>query len=190
MVRTADPTETSMIYPPASRRAFLRYSAALAAASGLPEWLIKENAALAADEPAPAKTSNDQINVALIGCGGMGTGDGKNAASKGAKIVAVCDVDAGHLERATKQDFPGAEGYSDFREVMARKDIDAVIVGTVDHWHTLISLAAMKSGKDVYCEKPLTLTIDEGKRLVEMQKQTGRILQTGTQQRSSTHFRM
>jgi predicted dehydrogenase len=131
---------------------------------------------------------SEKINFALIGCGGQGRGDARNASRYG-NIVAVCDVDARHLENA-KKDFPGAEGYGDFRKLLERKDVDAVICGTVDHWHTLVSMASMKAGKDVYCEKPLTLTIDEGKRLVEVQKQTGRILQTGTQQRSSIYFRM
>ena len=78
----------------------------------------------------------------------------------------------------------------DFRKVMERKDVDVVICGTVDHWHTLVSLAAMRAGKDVYCEKPLTLTIDEGKRLVAAQAKTKRILQTGSQQRSDKNFRL
>ena len=80
----------------------------------------------------------------------------------------ICDVDANHLDDAKRRTFPEAEGYADFRKLLERKDIDAVICGTVDHWHTLVSMAAMKAGKDVYCEKPLTLTIDEGKRLVEV----------------------
>jgi predicted dehydrogenase len=169
------------------RRRFLRTAGAMAAAAALPAWYLEEIAAAAA--PAPANPSpNEQIRLALVGCGGQGTGDARNASRFG-KIVAVCDVDQGHLQNAQKA-FPGAEGYADFRKVMDRKDIDAVICGTVDHWHTLVSLAAMKAGKDIYCEKPLTLCIDEGQRLVEVQRQTGRVLQTGTQQRSSVHFRL
>ncbi|MGE5608982.1 MAG: Gfo/Idh/MocA family protein [Bacillota bacterium] len=165
-----------------SRRHFLKSAGAFAAAASLPAWYAEE---CLAQQAAPAK---EDIRLALIGCGGQGTGDARNAQRFG-KIVAVCDVDANHLE-AAKKTFPGAEGYSDFRKLLERKDVDAVICGTVDHWHTLVSIAAMKAGKDVYCEKPLTLTIDEGKRLVEVQRQTQRVLQTGTQQRSSVHFRL
>ena len=130
----------------------------------------------------------NRLRLALVGCGGMGLGDARNAKRFGS-IVALCDVDASHLA-AGKKNFPDAEGYADFRRLLERKDIDAVICATVDHWHTLVSIAAMKAGKDVYCEKPLTLTIDEGKRLVDVQRETGRVLQTGTQQRSSIHFRL
>ena len=98
-------------------------------------------------------------------------------------------MDESHVAAAKRQ-FPGAEGYADFRKLLERKDLDAVICGTVDHWHTLVAIAAMKAGKDIYCEKPLTLTIDEGKHLVKVQKETGRILQTGTQQRSDVYFRL
>jgi len=168
-----------------SRRGFLQHSAAVATASSLPLWAVRDALAQdAAKEPA----TPDEIRIGLIGCGGMGTGDGRNASRFG-KMVAVCDVDAGHLARARKT-FPGADGYSDFRELLARDDIDAVVCGTVDHWHALVSTAAMKAGKDVYCEKPLTLTIDEGKRLVQVQKETKRVLQTGTQQRSTVRFRL
>ncbi len=170
-----------------SRRGFLSAAGAVAAASALPAWFVEECRAQAQQPPA-SRAPSEQVRIGLVGCGGMGTGDGRNAARFG-KIVAVCDLDAGHLANA-RRTFEGAEGYSDFRKLMDRKDIDAVICGTVDHWHTLVSMAAMKSGKDVYCEKPLTLTIDEGKRLVQVEKETKRILQTGTQQRSSMRFRM
>ncbi len=118
----------------------------------------------------------------------MGRGDAKNATRFG-RVVALCDVDAGNLAKA-KEDHPDAETYHDFREVMSRRDIDVVVCATVDHWHVLVSMAAMKSGKDVYCEKPLTLTIDEGKHLVKTAKETGRVLQTGSQQRSDRNFRL
>jgi predicted dehydrogenase len=128
------------------------------------------------------------VRFGLIGCGGQGKGDAVNAQAFG-KIVAVCDVDKNRLAIARGK-FPDATGYADFRKLLERKDLDAVICGTVDHWHTLVAIASMKAGKDIYCEKPLTLTIDEGKRLVAVQKQTGRILQTGTQQRSTVRFRL
>ncbi len=169
-----------------SRRNFLKTTGLLTAATSLPSWAARTTAA---QESNPTSASpNEAIQIGLIGCGGQGRYDAKNAQGRGAKVVAVCDVDAGHLATA-KNEFPGAEGYADFRKLLERKDIDAVICGTVDHWHTLVAIAAMKAGKDIYCEKPLTLTIDEGKHLVEVQKQTNRILQTGTQQRSSIHFR-
>ncbi|MHC4207145.1 MAG: Gfo/Idh/MocA family protein [Planctomycetota bacterium] len=171
-----------------SRRTFLKTAGAAAAASSLPFWFTEECNAQQRRRTAESLPPSEKLNLALIGCGGQGRGDARNAGRYG-QIVAVCDVDAKHLARAQK-DFPGAEGYTDFRKLLERKDVDAVICGTVDHWHTLVAIATMKTGKDIYCEKPLTLTIDEGKRLVEVQRQTKRILQTGTQQRSSAHFRL
>jgi predicted dehydrogenase len=169
-----------------TRRSFLKTSAAIAAATSLPKWFLEEC------EAAPARTKplgpNEQPAVALVGCGGMGRGDAKNASRFG-RVVALCDVDESHIAEARKQ-WPDATGYRDFREVMERDDIHVVICGTVDHWHTLVSMAAMRAGKDVYCEKPLTLTIDEGKRLVKVQRETRRILQTGSQQRSDKNFRL
>jgi len=171
-----------------SRRSFLKNVEAVTAASTLPRWFMDECTAQQSSKTAEILPPSEKVNLALIGCGGQGRGDARNAQSYG-QIVAVCDVDAAHLAAAQK-DFPGAEGYADFRRLLERKDIDAVICGTVDHWHTLVAMAAMKAGKDIYCEKPLTLTIDEGKRLIKVQQQTNRILQTGTQQRSDAHFRL
>ncbi|MBN1806261.1 MAG: Gfo/Idh/MocA family oxidoreductase [Sedimentisphaerales bacterium] len=171
-----------------SRRSFLKATGAAAVASSLPKWFIDECEAQRPRREASSLPPSERLNLALIGCGGQGRGDAKNAERYG-KIAAVCDVDIHHMANARK-DFPGAHGYSDFRRLLERKDIDAVICGTVDHWHTIVSMAAMKAGKDIYCEKPLTLTIDEGKRLVEVERQTKRILQTGTQQRSSIYFRL
>ncbi len=167
-----------------SRRQFLKTAAATAAATTLPGWFLEQSA------PAfqPPASANDRPGVALVGCGGMGRGDAGNASRFG-QILAVCDVDELQLAEARKL-WPMAQPYKDFREVMDRQDIDVVICATVDHWHTLVSLAALRSGKDVYCEKPLTLTVEEGQYLVKAVQETGQILQTGSQQRSDKSFRL
>lgn len=172
----------------ASRRTFIK-SASLATASTflLPGWYKEE--ALAAPQTVEIKSPNARPRVALVGCGGMGRYDAR-LASKFADVVALCDVDQNRLKETKAKDFPKAETYNDFRNVVQLNHVDAVICGTVDHWHTLVSIAAMRAGKDVYCEKPLTLTIDEGKRLVTTSNTTGRILQTGSQQRSDARFRL
>lgn len=173
--------------PIPSRRRFLKSTAALAAAATLPEWFIAE--CEAAPRPRTrALGPNDQPAVALVGCGGMGRADAKSAARFG-RIVALCDVDDARLAEARK-DWPDASTFTDFRRVMDRDGIHVVICGTVDHWHTLVSLAAMRAGKDVYCEKPLTLTVAEGRLLADEAKKTGRVLQTGSQQRSDRNFRL
>lgn len=173
----------------ATRRRFLKSAAAIAAVTSLP--------AFSADTPNPTRppvkpkppTPGEGLSIGLIGCGGQGTGDAMNATRLGAKIVAICDVDESHLANA-KKNWPQADEYSSFLDLVQQKNIDAVICGTPDHWHTFVSIAAMRAGKDVYCEKPLTLTIDEGKHLVKVQRETNRVLQTGTQQRSTTGFRL
>jgi predicted dehydrogenase len=172
--------------PSATRRGFLGTAAALAAATTLPRWFRDE--CLAQPEPKSPTSKNDTPGIALVGCGGMGRGDAQNASRHG-RIVALCDVDENQLAVAAKS-WPTAARERDFRKIVERKDVDVVICATVDHWHTLVSLAAMRAGKDVYCEKPLTLTVDEGKKLVETQNKTKRILQTGSQQRSDRNFRL
>lgn len=138
--------------------------------------------ATAADELSQAK--NDRPCVGAIGVGGRGQTITKEA-SKFGDIVAICDVDQQHATRANDRIGGGkAAVFGDYRELLLRDDIDAVVVATPDHWHTKISIDAMRAGKDVYCEKPLTLTIDEGKKICEVVKQTGRVFQVGTQQRS------
>jgi predicted dehydrogenase len=129
---------------------------------------------------------NDRPRLALIGAGGQGSGDASWASNYG-DFVAVCDVDKNHVERAKASERIGkgkAEGYEDYRKVLDRKDVDAVIIGTPDHWHSKILIETMKAGKDAYCEKPMTLTIDEGKLIGKVAKETGRVVQVGTQQRS------
>ncbi len=169
-----------------NRRRFLKTSAAIIAASTLPGWFVQE--CEAKPKAKRVLSPNDQPAIALVGCGGMGRGDA-NKASHFGRIVALCDLDDVRLAE-TKKTYPDATTYKDFRKVMERDDIDAIICGTVDHWHTLVSLAAMRAGKDVYCEKPLTLTIEDGRQLVRAVKKTGRILQTGSQQRSEANFRL
>ena len=111
----------------------------------------------------PNYAKNDRIPIGVIGCGSMGRGDAGRARVHGGDIVAVCDVDSTHTERANKQLSEGkAAVYSNYRDLLARDDIGVVIVGTPDHWHTRPLIDAVKAGKDVYCEKPLTLTVGEG----------------------------
>lgn len=168
-----------------SRRTFIKTTGSMAVTATLPGWA---RPVYAQEEQKTSGSPNDKIQIGLVGCGGQGSRDAANAEYKGAKVVAVCDVDAQRMT-ATQEKFPDAQGYADFRELLRRDDVDVVICGTVDHWHTLVSMASMRAGKDVYCEKPLTLTIDEGKRLVKEQEETDRVFQTGTQQRSSNYFR-
>jgi predicted dehydrogenase len=169
-----------------SRRTFLKSAAVAAAGSALPAWFIEESRSYAQNPP--PTSPNDKPHIALIGCGGMGTHD-IGLASKFGTVVAVCDVDDSHAAKVAAA-YPGAKAYKDFRKLLERNDVHAVVTATPDHWHTLVNLAAVKAGKDVYSEKPLTLTIDEGKRLVAAVRDTKRILQTGSQQRSDHRFRL
>ena len=187
-----------------SRRRFLTGSLSGLAAAGLPIMASKVAEASADDyfgRPKPSASArsigpNDTIQFGVIGPGGskggyrMGLGDARGIAGiDGCKFVAVCDVDSQHLSEALNEFGPDCKGYKDFRELLARKDIDAVVIGTPDHWHAIMCIEAMKAGKDVYCEKPLTLTIGEGKKLVRVWKDTKRVFQTGSQQRSEDQFR-
>ena len=166
-----------------NRRAFLRSTAALAAGgTAVPYWLTGERA-----RAAESTAANDRPHIGVIGCGGRGSAIAQDAARFG-DIVAVCDVDRRQAERAKARFAGKAEIYDDYRKLLQRKDVEVVTNGTPDHWHTAINVAACKAGKDVYAEKPLTLTIDEGKILREVVRQTGRIVQVGTQQRSERQF--
>jgi predicted dehydrogenase len=169
-----------------SRRRALQGIAGLAAASALPAWFAER--VLAEDKPAQPASANDKPNIALIGCGGRGRSIAKEAQKFG-RIIAVCDVDSSHVEGAAIE-LKAEHKYSDFRKLLERDDVHVVLNGCPDHWHTLVNVAALRSGKDVYSEKPLTLTIDEGKKLVKVVRETKRVLQTGTQQRSDPQFRM
>ena len=174
-----------------SRRSFLQRAAIAAAASGLPLWFVQRQLA-AAEAGKPVTSPNARPGLALIGCGGMGQGDADNARHYG-DIVAVCDVDEGHLNSAANRftsDGKSPAKYNDFRKLLERTDVNAVIQATPDHWHTLINLAAAQAGKDVYGEKPLTLTVDEGKHIIRAVRKNKIVFQTGTQQRSSTYFHL
>lgn len=162
-----------------SRRRFVRTTAAaIAAPIIIPARVLGQEA--------PSK----QTTVGFIGVGSHGTGHNLKGyfREKDARILAVCDVDQRHLDRAKRlvDDHHGNHdcfATKDFREVLARDDIDAVVISTPDHWHTLLSVLALRAGKDVQCEKP-TLRIDEGKILIDEVRKTGQVFQTSTEDRS------
>jgi predicted dehydrogenase len=132
---------------------------------------------------------NDRIRIATIGFGGMGMGDTKYALSvPGVELAAVCDIYDGRRTRAREVHGDQIFTTRDYREVLARKDIDAVIIATPDHWHATISIAAMEAGKDVYCEKPMVQAVASGQAVVDAQQRTGRIFQVGSQYVTSSVF--
>jgi predicted dehydrogenase len=166
-----------------SRRGFLKGSAAAAGLCfGIPT--IVPAHVLGVEAP------SNKITVACIGLGGQGLYNLRGFLHRDdTRIIAVCDCDKTHLRQGLETAKLNADaGYTDFRQVLARSDIDVVVNCTPDHWHVPISIAAAKAGKDIYCEKPLTLTIAEGRRLVKAVRQYGRILQNGSQQRSDARF--
>jgi predicted dehydrogenase len=171
-----------------SRRRFLRSSAAAAAtAAGVP-YFLSSRRSLAAEFRSP----NDRPVVGCIGTGDRWKAIGPQAMRFG-DCVAVCDVDADHAGAAKKIVTETQEKnarpqevavFEDYRKLLDRKDIEVVTIVTPDHWHSKIAIEAMQAGKDIYCEKPLTLTIDEGKQIVKVLDKTKRVFQVGTQQRS------
>src|SRR6266851_5472509 len=179
-----------------SRRGFLQRSMAAMAATGLPAWYAREVLATEDEKAANSKrvAANDKITMGAIGIGSPQSrglaimGDARR--QKGVEYVAACDVDGRHLNNAAQRIGPDCAKFKDFRQLLDRKEIDAVTIAVPDHWHTLIAIDALRKGKDVYCEKPLTLTIAEGKALVKVAKQTGRVFQVGSQQRSDGRFRL
>lgn len=167
-----------------TRRTLLRQSAYGAAA------LVYANSALSAGRVIGA---NDRIVLGLVGCGSRGVLVARNiaAAANNATYFAVCDVSDQTVNQAksnTAFAAREAEGYKDFRKILDRNDIDAVHVATPDHWHAAISILACQSGKDVYVEKPLALTIREGRLIVNAARKYNRIVQHGTQHRSAPHY--
>jgi predicted dehydrogenase len=141
-----------------------------------------------------ASKRNDRLNAAVIGCGGRGTSMAwAQLGQERANVVAICDADLRKARRAAET-IKAKVGqtpriYQDYRDVLARKDIEVVGNATPDHWHTRINIDACRAGKDIYTEKPMTLTVDEGRLLRKVVRETGRIVQVGSQQRSSFRFR-
>jgi predicted dehydrogenase len=163
-----------------SRRDFLKTAAAGGAA--LTPAILRAYELPQAAQPAPGA----RVRLALIGAGGQGSSDTRTALRvPGVELAAVADIYDGRLARA--KEVWGAQVFTtrDYREVLARGDVDAVIIGTPDHWHARIATDAMKAGKDVYVEKPMVQKIDEGLALVAAAKETHRILQVGSQRVSS-----
>ncbi len=164
----------------ASRRTVLAGSAAAVAVP----YFAWQPRTLAAETRSPA----DRIALGLIGAGSISQAN-LGAAKKWIDVVAIADVDASRRDEVNEK-FAGGKAavFDDYRKVLERKDVDVIHVATPDHWHTKPVVEAMLAGKDVYCEKPLTLTIDEGKIIRRVQRETGRIVQVGTQQRSTFHL--
>jgi predicted dehydrogenase len=193
-----------------SRRGFLAKSAAGLTALGLPLWVSREIIDAQEKTPnIPRRGPNDRITIAAIGTGTNRTRRGNGQPLRGergvaimhdamrdqnVRVMAVCDVDRPNADFAqnvvnTRYNNRDCQVFTDYRRVLENRDIDAVLIGTPDHWHAHIAIAAMRAGKDVYCEKPLTLTVEEGKAMVRAARATGRIVQTGSQQRSDARFR-
>jgi predicted dehydrogenase len=165
-----------------SRRQFLGITAA-----GAASILLRP-----ADWALGFQSANDRPVFATIGLRNQGW-EITGKSFRFADFAALADVDAGvlgaNVEKTEKQQRKKPDAYSDYRKVLDRKDIDAVMIAVPDHWHTKIAIEAMLAGKDVYCEKPLTLTIDQGKLIEKMVKQTGRVFQVGTMQRTESDQR-
>ncbi|HEY1580613.1 MAG TPA: Gfo/Idh/MocA family oxidoreductase, partial [Terracidiphilus sp.] len=166
---------------PISRRNFLQSTGAVST--------LAVAQAAAAESASKPVSPNDRVQVGCIGFGIMGQGDVKTeAALPGVQIVAVSDVYDGR--RTLAQERYGKQVFTtrDYRELLNRRDIDAVIVATPDHWHGRIATDALNAGKDVYCQKPMVREVEAGHMVIEAQKKSGRILQVGSQRVSSIMY--
>ena len=170
-----------------SRREFLRSSGKLAV--GVGAGLAMPNIFLNRTKAATGENPSEFVRVGFIGMGGQG---GSNLRAMMKNAVAVCDVDSEHLAAAKKRvedtNKRPCAAYKDYRQMLESKEIDAVLIATPDHWHALPTIHACEAGKDVYCEKPLTLTIEEGQAMVKAARRYKRVVQTGSQQRSDRKF--
>lgn len=170
-----------------SRREFLRTTLSGVAAGGIAPYFLATRTWGDTTAAAPS----DRVTFGAIGVGSRAQ-ELVNQAVKLGPIAAMADVDSGHLgdtaARIAQQQESAPATFKEYERVLERPDIDAVIIGTPDHWHSRIAIEALQAGKDVYCEKPLTLTIDEGKQIIKALEQTDRVMQVGTQQRSMEQF--
>lgn len=175
--------------PQRSRRSFLQKALSTAIITSASTPLLansKKIITLSRQIPQKKYAANDQINVAVIGVGIMGFNNLRTSIQvPGVKLVGVCDLYSGRLERA--RELFGKELFTtrNYREILDRKDIDAVIVATSDHWHDRISIEAMNKGKHVYCEKPMVHKLEEGAAVIDAQQKTGKVFQVGSQGVSS-----
>lgn len=171
---------------PITRRGFLSRGAKLAAGAAAAPYMLTGKALGAEGQPA----ASNRVTLGFIGVGWMG-GDHLRilTGNKNFKIVGIADVDKNHLKRATDMAGGDCVGYHDYRELLARPDLDAVLIAPPDHWHAQMAIDACRAGKDIYCEKPLSLTIGEAKKMVAAVRENGIVFQTGSMQRSMTVFR-
>ena len=178
-------TKTSSTQPTVSRREFLRRGAVLTAAAVAAPYLIPHGV-LAAEGRLGA---NDRIGIGGIGVGRQGSGVTRSAANaKSGRLVAVADA---NINRAKQFAAPfKAEAYQDYHKLLARKDVDAIVTATPDHWRALVSIHSCQAGKDVYAEKPMSHTIREGRLMVEAARKYKRVFQAGSQQRSQAANRV
>lgn len=169
-----------------SRRQFVGAAAgALVAGMSVP---LTASRASGAEDP-KAKSKNDRIGLGAIGMRYQGSVITHKALPYG-ELVAICDVDRHVREQARASFGSTPKIFEHYHDLLARKDVDVVLIGTPDHWHAAMTIDACRAGKDVYCEKPLTLTIDEGKLLCQVVEETGAVVQVGTWQRSDWKFRL
>jgi predicted dehydrogenase len=196
-----------------SRRGFMARSLGALTVAGLPLWFARET--VDAQEQKRKKNrpaANDRLVMAAIGTGSNRFREASLRPTRGERgvhimqdamrqpgvqMIAVCDVDRPNAEFAANIVRTAEQGgsrecrvFEDYRELLQNRDIQAVTIGTPDHWHAAVAIAAMRAGKDVYCEKPLTLTLEEGKAMVRVARETNKIVQTGSQQRSDGRFRL
>jgi predicted dehydrogenase len=178
-----------------SRRGFLQRSLAALSVAGLPSWYAQQ--LFAAEVAAKKKgSSSDTLIMGIVGVGSPQSrslqvvGESRSCVdSKHLTFVTGCDVDGRHREHATSEmrrrgfkDFEAS--YKDYRKLLEHRGLDCVLIATPDHWHAQVAIDAMKAGKDIYCEKPLTLTVEEALALMKVSRETGKIVQTGSQQRT------